>query len=373
MEMNQRCNTHRDAPASAGGTPTQTTRVNRANLHTKVSILSAIAVAGVVVGCPKSESPFLEHVRDWELLHAVPNSDTVRFSPNGDRFLVANEPGHSIDVFAIASGELVARLKTDQTFGADDRPLAYSPDGTRIASGGEDPALQIWDAKTFGLARSVDKATLLKEKDVRLSIWTVSWSADSSRIVATTLGEDALVFDAKSLTVVATLLGHTDTIRDARYSPRGDLIATVSWDTTVGLWDAKTNLMLARLSGHPDRVCCLAWSASGDILATGGIATAKDPARVVLWDMKTRTAIRNLEQYYDLEAVRFSKDGERVESYDRYEMHVWDIATGRRLVKANRSDYAFGKAVYSPDGKHLIAADGQDLKIWARRDSVKSK
>ena len=72
--------------------------------------------------------------------------------------------------------------------------VAYSPDGTRIVSGGDDGAVRVWDAQSG-------------QEHTRLS-------------------------------------GHMGWVRSVAYSPDGTRIVSGSWDGTVRLWYADIEALL---------------------------------------------------------------------------------------------------------------------------------
>ena len=85
--------------------------------------------------------------------------------------------------------------------------MAFSPDGTRIASGSDDNTVRLWDAAT---------------------------------------GQP----------IGHPLTGHTDAVSSVAFSPDGTRIASGSGDNTVRLWDAATGQPVGDpLTGHTDAVC----------------------------------------------------------------------------------------------------------------------
>jgi len=52
----------------------------------------------------------------------------------------------------------------------------------------------------------------------------------------------------------AAARGHDSWVYGVAFSPRGDLIATASWDQTARIWDAATGACLATLAGHAGTV-----------------------------------------------------------------------------------------------------------------------
>ena len=103
------------------------------------------------------------------------------------------------------------------------------------------------------------------------------------------MDETARLWDAASGRVIATLVGHTDPVYSAAFSPDGRRIVTASKDKTARLWDAATGRALATLEGHENEVVSAAFSPDGTrIVTASGDKTAR------LWDAASGRALATL-------------------------------------------------------------------------------
>jgi WD40 repeat protein/serine/threonine protein kinase len=129
---------------------------------------------------------------------------------------------------------LIAETPWVRTFSGFDSRLngvAFSPGGERLAAGGMDRIVKVWNTTTW--------KEILSFRDPTGGVYCLAFSPDGRRIA--TGGTDATVklWDAESGHLLRTLHGHTRWVSAMAFSPGGDQLASSSFDGTVKLWDAK--------------------------------------------------------------------------------------------------------------------------------------
>ncbi|MGD9982507.1 MAG: WD40 repeat domain-containing protein, partial [Hyphomonadaceae bacterium] len=186
-------------------------------------------------------------------------------SPDGSRIVTASQDW-TARVWDAASGGEISVLRGHEN---DVRSAAFSPDGSRIVTGGDGTA-RVWDAASGG------ELALLRGHGARVR--SAVFSPDGSRIV-TAGGVTARVWDAASGGEIAVLHGHENVVASAAFSADGSRIITASWDSTSRVWDAASGGEIAALRGHDDSVESAAFSADGSRIVTVSGATAR------VWDV----------------------------------------------------------------------------------------
>ncbi|MEV7008959.1 pentapeptide repeat-containing protein, partial [Streptosporangium sp. NPDC051022] len=165
-------------------------------------------------------------------------------------------------------------------------------DGTRwsrtILLGATVPSGLLDGRDTFGAALpwhtvSAARLTILPDGSAR----TVAWSPDGTLLASASGGKRAHIWDPTTGALIRTLGDRIGRVHTVAWSPDGTHLATGGDNGTVHLWDLATGTPTRTLEDHTGSVLPMAWSPDGTHLATGG-----DNGTVHLWDLATGTPTR---------------------------------------------------------------------------------
>ncbi|KAG8702391.1 hypothetical protein FRC09_004764, partial [Ceratobasidium sp. 395] len=210
--------------------------------------------------------------------------------------------------------------------------VAYSHDGTFIASGSEDHTVRIWDSETGNMIGKPLKG----HSDV---VKAVACAPNGSQIVSGSQDKTLCIWDPDTgKAIKGPLKGHTGPVLSLAYSPDGERIASGSGDGTILIWDAYTGQvvrgplkghtdgvirtwntqsgqLINRGVGHSDKVSTVVWSYNSAQIASGS-----NEGVILIWDANTLDIIGKLMApdpryaWVGVNSISFSPRSERIAS-----------------------------------------------------------
>lgn len=257
----------------------------------------------------------------------------------------------------LPAGALTRLGTTGFRHGGSIAGLAFSPDGTLLASSGADRSIRLWNTATGKLLRTIEDS-----RD------------PSSNLMFTPDGRNLIKSEPDATRLWAVATGKLIRELHGRFwglSPDGKVLATGAVRKkqmyAVQIWDVSTGKEVCEFAGHSQPVLDLAFAPDGKTVATGGLDRT-----LRVWstaDGKERWNLPGLEaETPGMHSVAFSPDGKTLCQIDRTAVRFCDVSTGKDLpgLEETGALKPGGQTVlYTPDGKFLVTDnDRNGVGIW---------
>ena len=240
---------------------------------------------------------------------------------------------------------------------------AFSPDGARVVTAGQDNTVVVWNAMT-GVALHAIKTD-------PTPVVSVAFAPDGRRIRVGTRDGWIKTWDPEKASEIGrvSLASGGREAGAAMLSPSGGRAVSMARDGIVNLWNTATGEAL--FAFPPDELkkpATAALSADSRYLLTW-----TEGSTVLIREARDGGASRTLNLVGLAPPVLsacFSPDGSRIATTGRdAKIRIWDAESGRAQLEVRGHDGAVSFASFSPDGRRLVTA-GHDrtARIWDAAD-----
>ena len=298
----------------------------------------------------RNDGPLVDALADATSLVKIVDTGApvgvVAFSPDGTRIASGSYEGEAtIRLWDTATGQPIGQPMTGNTDHAV-TILAFSPDGSRIVSGCDfEDSVQLWDTATGQSVGSPFTAN------------AVAFNADGTQLVSGSGDHTIRRWDSATGQPIGQPMTLPGLSRMAFNRDGTRLVSGVHSSDTVRLLDTATGKSVGQpMKGHADYVASIAFSPDGTRIASGG---GEDDTTIRLWDSATGEPIgQPMTGHEDMvSSLAFSPDGTQIVSGSGDNtIRLWDAATGEPIGQPiTGHTRSVNSVAFSPDGTRIAS------------------
>ncbi|KAK0618450.1 WD40-repeat-containing domain protein [Bombardia bombarda] len=262
--------------------------------------LSASGLPAPATAAARRQPPTPQFRRRLELRGHTAAISQVRISPDG-RWIASSSADGSVMIWDADTG---AHLDTLVGHMAGVSCVAWAPDSDTLATGSDDKAIRLWDRVTASPVHvcSDGAGGRAAGGGIRAKTMRGGWTGRGG-----------------------PLLGHHNYVYCLAFSPKGNILASGSYDEAVFLWDVRAGRLMRSLPAHSDPVSGIDFCRDGTL-----VVSCSTDGLIRIWDTQTGQCLRTLvhEDKFPVSHVCFSPNGRFVLAFSLDDsIRLWDYIT----------------------------------------------
>jgi WD40 repeat protein/serine/threonine protein kinase len=272
------------------------------------------------------------------------------FSPDGKHVITSGDSSGAIRVHDLLKKQ---QIREFAAWHHNQCGIALLPDGKHLVSLTDIGAIRLWDVETGKEVQPLTGPVGAAQ--------SVTFGPNGTRLAAATAGEKARLWDVMASKELSALETHPHTSA-ASISPDGERIALRHALNLFVLWEPTTNYKGDH--HHRGELRATAFSPDGRL-----IARAHEAAGLDFWDVKKAEPGIHIEGRFQW--VALDPSGRiAATAHDDNTLHLYEIATGRKLPTFQEAINVSGPLAFSPDGRS-VAAGSSEVSIWNLANGLK--
>jgi WD40 repeat protein len=262
---------------------------------------------------------------------------------SSDGGTVALAEGSERALSSTDTGQVIWRLK--DTSGV----FALSPDGKRLAVGGPEHAVILWED---------GGKTRIPLMGHQVDVSYLAWSPDGKRLASSSDGEKrVLLWDAEKAEKLRELGPFPASAQSLTWSPDGQFVAFLVPEVGWHFWNVEQNKLANNpkqwlgdsLVFAPDGRSALLRSSFHDVYRLRDLATGKEGAEL---------------PYIRSQPPAWSPDGRLLAVATDLGVELWRGDLSRRVRRLQATCHPVNQIAFSPDGKLTVGVAGQRVHLW---------
>ena len=278
----------------------------------------------------------------------------LAFDSSGEQLAASGY--HEITIWDSHSGGLARRIGNvaERTF-----DLAFSPDGRWLACASGTPG-KIGEVKLFNATNGELARILVTTSDAEVCL---AFSTDGQRLAAGGADNVIRLWDVESGKQLQNIEQHADWVLSLAFSPDGERLASGSRDKSARIFETKNGELDETYTGHSDFVTAVAWADAKSILSACRTKTAHQ------WNLKDRKKSAEFSGW-DGEPTRLLVSGTNLFSASldgRVRQHSLESKELARTFEPHR-DAVYSLALHAASQRLASGSHDGEVRVWNTED-----